>query len=272
MSALFALLLVACDDPSPKRTVIDEKLRPEGKRAVPTAPLPSARPEKGPITKGDEGAPSPEAAYARAQALVEAHDFVGLVFMIRPETRRRWTEDLAFAMAIDSVDDGTEPDLGRRRAQANARHLLASFGATASVERRGELSLAAMQKRLFEHVRDPDGLLAAMLLFADTHGCGFDPLCALAPSGIDGVARPEEGRPRLTPKAGLVDAGLALPTEKPSSVAAGGIVRLLGRVRAPHVLGKVEADGASLVGLTEAPTFLPVRFYSKDGITWLDES
>jgi hypothetical protein len=220
-----------------------------------------------PPVGGDEGAATPEAVFKRAQASLEARDYPGLVRTIRPETRRRWTIDLALALALDSIDDGTEPDLGRRAAQASARRLLERFGATAKVDKRGTISRPAIEKQLAENVRDPDALLAAMLLFAEAHGCPLDPLCALAPTGLDGVARPEEVRCERAPTSD--PAGLP---SRPPSVAANGIVRLVLRVRAPHTLGKVEEAEGVPVGMTEAPAFMPIRFYRVGSVVWLDES
>lgn len=272
--ALAASGAAGCEDRSPKENVLAAAKRgPAPAELAASAPapaltLPAASGLVPSLVTAPEGAESAEAVFARAQIAIEKRDYVDLVYSIRPETRRRWTRDLATALALASVDDGTDPDLGRRRAKAAARRLLETFGATARVEKRGDLGVVALEDRLFEHVRDPDGLLAAMLLFAETHDCEFDPLCALEPTGLDGIARPDESRAaHLEARGGSADAG-PLAKAREASVPASGVARLLGRVRAPHRLGKVEGE----VGLTEAPGFFPVRFHAAGPITWLDES
>ncbi len=282
---LLGLSAAACDDLAPRKTrqapSAFEGSIPPSLIGRPSAPEPSAIP---PDREAREGAPTPEAVYTRAQELLQAKDFLALVYTIRPETRRRWVADLAVALALESVDDGADSDWGRRRGRADARRLLVAFGATATVDKGSGVSVEALQKRLFEHVHDPDGFLAAMLIFANGHDCGIDPLCVVGPSGLDGVARPEEthGDPhgaRDTLNRALVDAGVhpassasARRSEARVSVEAAGIARLFARIRAPHRLSDVKLDGESGSGITEAPEFQPVRFYRSNGITWLDES
>lgn len=268
-----------CEDPFGLDPSHTDRVRQElRERATPAAvsharddaPPIGSDPSHDPRSDDVEGATSAEAIYARAQRAVEARDYRALVLSIRPETRLRWTHDIVIEVAFSSVDTGSEPDFGRRRAQAQARGILLTFGAAASFDKKNDLSLAEVDRRLFEKVRDPDGLLAALLMFADAHGCGVDPACALLGNGLDGVVKPDESRlerPSLAPK---LSADLA-PAKTPSASAV-GLVRLCDRLRVPHTLNDLKDDAAGLVGMTEAPHFDPIRFYRADGVVWLDES
>lgn len=205
-----------------------------------------------PSRDGTEGAPTAELVFARAQQAIDAGNWIDLLHSIRPTTRAQWLRDLVVALAVVSTDDGTDHDVPSQRAKRSIRELLVRYGAYGTV--RDDLSAEGVGRALVEKVKDPDGLYAALLEFATLNRAPLDPVRALQriPRDARVSARPD-------------------PT-------AASLVRLVDRVRSPHQIGPVDADagGQALTTLPDAgPTdgaFLPVRFFTQDGVTWLDES
>ena len=267
-----------CENPfarAPERTDRMKSALEERARTAPSWEAARRPPEPDPLnTKSEspEGASSAEEVYSRAQRAFEEKDFDALVHSIRPDARRRWVHDVAVEVAFESIDTGSEPDLGRRRAQAEARGILLRFGASAMLDRKADISLEEIDRKLFERVRDPDGLLVILLALADEHGCGVDPPCALSGNGLDGVVRPDESRlarPHAHPT--IETPGASAASRLPSASAV-GLVRLIERIRSPHRLQEVKDGPESFSGMTEAPDFEPVQFYREGGVVWLDES
>jgi hypothetical protein len=225
----------------------DERPPPHAARPLtPPAALPahrvsSAAPSPHSLT---EGAPTPELVFARAQEALEKHDYAAFVGSIRPETRRRWLTDLLLAVALASGDEPLQSDETARR-KGEMRTLLMRRGATASVAKPSQVSVADLQKILLEKVADPDELMVALLDFAAAHGAELDPVRALDPS-----AGP--------------------------SAASASMLRLANRVRAPHRMA-VELPVASSVPASADPqaledALMPVRFRTEGGVSWLDET
>jgi hypothetical protein len=248
--AVGALGAAACDDgPSLRERGIRE-VHDQGEHGEKRPPAPALLVVEPPTHRtAIEGATSPELVFERAQRAIENRDALELLFSIRPETRRRWLADLVVAVAVASSDDGTEPDPMLRRDRAHVREMLRAYGAFGAVENPADLSADGVSRALLEKVKYPDGLYAALLDFAADHHADYDPVRALEPSKRDRGPDPT----------------------------AASLLRLVRRVRAPNQIGPVDpADGQALTLAPDAgpadTAFLPVRFATKAGTVWLDES
>lgn len=260
-----ALLALACDDtPAPRRGAPPEAIAPR----EPPAP---AKPRPALVLSSaaghDEGAPTAAAVFDRARDALVRRDYPSFVRCIAPATRRRWIEDVAFAAALESRENPAEHDLGARKKRAAMREILRVFGARATLADE-PLSVGVVTERLLAEVRDPEGLLAALLSFAQAHDAPFDPIRALDPTGIDGVTSEGEGRPAPSARA-----------SRPGpvgSAATAGLRRLGGRLEAAAELGELDAkDPARPTALIKvngevAPVVL--RFVCDAGVCFLDES
>jgi hypothetical protein len=200
---------------------------------------------------GPGGAPAPPASspkevLERAQAALRTGDHAALLACIRQDTRDAWLADLVVELAVETTDAGTDPDLRRRRARADARAILAGRGARLAT-RPERLGPAELGRALLSPVRDRLALYADLLDFAASRRAPFDPVRAVTGA------------------------------ESPSATAT-PLLRLVERVREPARLEETDAgtpvvaDGPFALFVTAKGAPIVLRFYAKDGAYWLDES
>lgn len=210
---------------------------------------------------GADGGATPAAVFDRARDALARHDYPSFVRCIASPVRRRWLSDVAFAVALESRENPAEHDLGARRKKATMRELMRVFGARATLTDES-LSVDHVTEKLLADVADPDGLLAALLSFAEAHDAPFDPVRALGPSGVDGIAGEGEGRiVRVAPT---------------GSAASAGLRRIGARLGAAESLGELDvADPThptALVKVTGEVAPVVLRFVCDVDACFLDES